>query len=272
MSLENVQYAVLDEADRMLDMGFEPDVRKIMSQVRKDRQTLLFSATWPQEVQRLGLEFVTNPVIITIGDRANKLVANKRVTQTIEVIEDRDRDNRLHQLLQKYHDRKNKVIVFCLYKKEAARTEVMLRRRGWRVQSIHGDKTQADRSAALSRFKDGSEPLLVATDVAARGLDVDGVEVVLNYAFPLTVEDYVHRIGRTGRAGKSGISHTFFTKANKGLSGELIQVLNEAGAAVPKELMAFGTGTKRKKHPLYGDHFRQDDGRPMPKATRITFD
>ncbi|GAB5358366.1 hypothetical protein AAMO2058_000451300 [Amorphochlora amoebiformis] len=205
------------------------------------------------------------------GDRGEKLVANKRVTQTIEVIDEGMRDDRLHALLKKYHNGKNRVIVFCLYKKEAARVESMLRRRKWKCQSIHGNKSQPERTAALGRFKEGSEPLLVATDVAARGLDVDDVEVVLNYAFPLTVEDYVHRIGRTGRAGKSGISHTFFTKNNKALSGELIQVLNQAGAPVPKDLLAFGTGVKRKKHPMYGDHYRHDD-RPMPKATRIVFD
>ena len=271
VDLGQVEYAVLDEADRMLDLGFEPDVRAIMERTQRGRQTMLFSATWPPEVQKLGLEFVTNPVIITVGDRANQLVANHRVSQTIEVIEDRQRDWRIHELLQKYHNRKNRVLVFCLYKKETARVEEMLRRKGWKVQSIHGNKTQADRSACLRRFKDGSEPLLVATDVAARGLDVDGVEVVLNYAFPLTVEDYVHRIGRTGRAGKSGISHTFFTLQNKSLSGELIQVLREAKQPVPEELLAFGTGTKRKKHPMYGDHYRADDGRPMPKAQHIKF-
>eukprot|EP00466_Bigelowiella_natans_P017186 jgi/Bigna1/80656/fgenesh1_pg.73_\ len=157
--LANVEYAVLDEADRMLDMGFEPDVRKIMSMVKKsdERQTLLFSATWPQEVQKLGLEFVQNPVIIYIGDRGEKLVANKRVSQTIEVIEESRRDHRLHQLLEKYHNGTNRVIVFALYKKEAARVETMLRRRGWKVQSIHGDKSQDARTAALNRFKDGSE-------------------------------------------------------------------------------------------------------------------
>mmetsp|Transcript_19033 Transcript_19033/g.46742 ORF Transcript_19033/g.46742 Transcript_19033/m.46742 type:complete len:552 (+) Transcript_19033:167-1822(+) len=271
LDLSKVCYAVLDEADRMLDEGFERDIRKIMSMVRKDRQTLLFSATWPQEVQKLGLEFVKkDAAIITIGDRQNKLIANKRVTQTIEVLEDSQRDYRLHQLLQKYHNGKNRVIIFCLYKKEAARVEKLLLRKRWNAISIHGDKSQAERSKALQQFKDGSIPLLVATDVAARGLDVKGVEAVLNYAFPLTVEDYVHRIGRTGRAGESGISHTFFTKANKSLSGELIQVLNQAEAPVPKELLAFGTGTKRKKHPLYGDHFRASDG-PMPKSKHITF-
>jgi ATP-dependent RNA helicase DBP3 len=155
--------------------------------------------------------------------------------------------------LQKYHGSgKNKVIVFVLYKKEATRVEDMLRQRGFNVQGIHADKTQKDRTLALDSFKSGKCPLLVATDVAARGLDVPDVEYVINYAFPLTIEDYVHRIGRTGRAGKTGVAHTFFTTFDKAHSGELVQILKEAKQEVPADLMKFGTAIKVKEQKQTG--------------------
>jgi len=276
LTLEDVKYMVLDEADRMLDMGFEPDVRAIFAQTdQKNRQTLLFSATWPVEVQKLGNEFVTNPIRVDIGDRGgDKLLANKRVTQEIEVIEPHLRDRRLLQLLKQYHSGSKineRLMVFVLYKKEASRVEEQLRRAGHRCIAIHGNKSQDQRTSALESFRSGKVPMLVCTDVAARGLDIPNVETVINYSFPLTVEDYVHRIGRTGRAGKTGVSHTFFTKNDKNLSGELINVLKQAGAPVPDSLMKFGTFTKRKKHAMYGDFGPRDDGRPMAKKVHIKF-
>lgn len=269
--LKDVSYVVLDEADRMLDMGFEPEVRAILNQTNSVRQMLMFSATWPVSVHQLAQEFMDpNPVKVVVG--SEDLAANHDVMQIVEVLEDRARDERLVTLLDKYHkSRSNRVLVFVLYKKEASRVETMLQRRGWKVVSISGDKAQHARTHALSLFKDGSCPLLIATDVAARGLDIPDVEVVINYSFPLTTEDYVHRIGRTGRAGKKGVAHTFFTKENKGLSGELINVLREAGQVVPAALMNFGTHVKKKESKLYGAHFKEIDAN-APKATKIKFD
>jgi ATP-dependent RNA helicase DBP3 len=142
-----------------------------------------------------------------------------------------------------------------------------VRRAGYTCCAIHGDKSQVERTAALSEFKSGKNPLLIATDVAARGLDIPDVEHVINYTFPLTIEDYVHRIGRTGRAGKMGNSVTLFTKNDKGLSGHLVNVLNKCDQPVPKELMAFGCGVKRKQHGMYGSF--GGDGRPMKKAMKV---
>jgi ATP-dependent RNA helicase DBP3 len=222
--LGNVGYLVLDEADRMLDKGFEEEIRKIISMTpAAGRQTLMFTATWPQTVRDLAMTFMKNPVKITIGDNpSGELRANTRITQLVEVIEPRDKQYRLIQLLKQYQSGKNRddrILVFCLYKKEATRIEEFIRSKGFRVAGIHGDLSQAKRTESLDAFKKGSVPVLVATDVAARGLDIPAVKVVINVTFPLTAEDYVHRIGRTGRAGQDGLAITLFTEHDKALSG-----------------------------------------------------
>ena len=199
--LSKVFYLVLDEADRMLDKGFEEEVRKIISTTPSTgRQTLMFTATWPPSVRELASTFMDNPVKVTIGDNASgELRANAKIEQEVQVIEDSEKYGRLIQLLKQYQSGKNKndrILVFCLYKKEATRVEEFIRRRGFSVAGIHGDLSQHKRSESLEAFKKGTVPLLVATDVAARGLDIPAVKVVINVTFPLTVEDYVHRIGR----------------------------------------------------------------------------
>ncbi|KAL3945296.1 MAG: hypothetical protein SGBAC_000644 [Bacillariaceae sp.] len=282
--LNKVQHLVLDEADRMLDMGFEEDVKFIISQCmpKEDgRQTAMFSATWPAAIQEIAMNYMVDPIRLYVGFEAivgsngensvdDSLSANKRVTQMVEVIEDRARENRLRQLLQQYKG-KGRILVFALYKKEAERLEYNLRREGLSVCSIHGNKHQEARTKALAEFKDGSCHLMVATDVAARGLDIPNVEFVINYTFPLTIEDYVHRIGRTGRAGKTGISITFFQPGDKSHAGELQQVIKQAGQTPPEELMKFGSTIKKKEHKLYGN-YGPSGGMPMKKATKITFD
>ncbi|KAK5168688.1 RNA-dependent ATPase [Saxophila tyrrhenica] len=278
IDLSKSTYLVLDEADRMLDKGFEDDVRKIISQTSPTgRQTLMFTATWPQSVRNLASTFMTTPVKVTIGDNASgELRANTRISQEVEVIEDWEKQGRLIELLKQYQSGKNKndrILVFCLYKKEATRIEEFIRRRGFPVAGIHGDLNQQKRTESLDAFKRGKVPCLVATDVAARGLDIPAVKVVINVTFPLTVEDYVHRIGRTGRAGQSGKAITLFTTNEKALSGALINVLKAANQPVPEELMKFGTTVKKKAHEAYGA-FYKDLGAEgeMKKATKITFD
>jgi len=269
--LSQVSYLVLDEADRMLDQGFERDIRAIIGQTHNGRQTALFSATWPDSVRELAHSFLTKPVKVTIG--SDDLAAGTRIKQIVEVVEDRAREGKLNQLLKKYHaDRKNRILIFVLYKKEAARIENNLSRSGWKVASIHGDKSQEGRSLAVEQFKSGQIPLLVATDVAARGLDIPGVDFVINYSFPLTIEDYVHRIGRTGRAGRTGTAHTFFQQCDKLRAGELVKVLKEANQDVPAAMNDFDLNIKKKEHKLYGAFGPKDYGLPMKKATKITFD
>lgn len=138
--------------------------------------------------------------------------------------------------------------------------ERTLRQKGFNAVGMSSDKSQAERIAAIENFKSGKVRMLVATDVAGRGLDINDIALVLNYSFPLTIEDYVHRIGRTGRGGKTGLAITFFTRNEKHLSGELINVMREAGADVPEDLMKFGTGVKRKEHGMYGT-WREEGGR-----------
>ncbi|KAM0800736.1 P-loop containing nucleoside triphosphate hydrolase protein [Usnea florida] len=278
--LSNVSYVVLDEADRMLDKGFEEEIRKILGTTpTKGRQTLMFTATWPPSVRDLASTFMRHPVHISIGadNPTGELRANTSITQLVEVIDPRQKETRLLQLLRQHqgttgphqHDR---ILVFCLYKKEAARIETFLRTRGLHVTAIHGDLSQEKRSASLAAFKSGSCPLLIATDVAARGLDIPAVKAVINVTFPLTVEDYVHRIGRTGRAGAQGLAVTLFTEQDKGLSGGLINVLRAAGQEVPEELWRFGATVKKKGHEAYGAFYKDPGVGGKKEGTKIRFD
>ena len=273
-----------------LDEGFEPTIRKICSMCAPSpssslncadaaalnhplalRQTVMFSATWPEEIRNLADKYLCGDMVkITVG--SDELSANHRVKQIVECVQAHEKDKKLLGLLEQYHkSRKNRILVFVLYKKEAADLQSRLQGRGFNVTAIHGDKSQHDRTSALEDFKAGRVPLLIATDVAARGLDIPQVEYVINYSFPLTVEDYVHRIGRTGRGGASGVSHTFFTDFDKGLAGALVAVLQEAKQEVPQSIYQYPLVTKKKQSKLYGDFGPKAD-LAGKKATKITFD
>lgn len=193
-NLKRVTYLVLDEADRMLDMGFEPQLRKIVSQIRPDRQVLFWSATWPKEVQALANDYLGEYYQVTVGSL--DLSANKDVTQLIEVCSDRDKYRRLTDILRKNWSPQDRVLIFVETKKGADMLTRSLRADGFQARAMHGDKSQTERDWALKEFKDMQSTLLVATDVAARGLDVDDIRIVVNFDFPKEVESYIHRVGK----------------------------------------------------------------------------
>jgi superfamily II DNA/RNA helicase len=201
LSLSQVQILVLDEADRMLDMGFMPDLKRILALLPKQRQNLMFSATFSNEIKKLADEFLTNPTLIEVA-RSN--ATNDNVTQQAYTVAAPQKQAFLVQLLKEAQT--NQVIVFTKTKLTASRLARALQKEDISADAIHGDKSQKERIEALDAFKAGKVKALVATDVAARGLDISDLPMVINYEIPSAPEDYVHRIGRTGRAGASGIA------------------------------------------------------------------
>ncbi len=198
VNLASVGLLVLDEVDRMLDMGFIPQIRQIMTQVPKERQTLLFSATLPSEITSLAASFLKSPERVAIGP------VETPISQVVEETMRLSHDAKNPTLLKVLKIRQGKVLVFARTQTRTDRLAKLLQREGYKVDTLHGGRTQGQRKQALERFRSGASRILVATDLAGRGIDVIDIEHVINYDVPGSREDYIHRIGRTGRCGKTG--------------------------------------------------------------------
>lgn len=214
-------------------MGFEPQIRKIVSQIRPDRQTLMWSATWPKEVKQLAEDFLGNYIQINIGSL--ELSANHNIRQVVDVCDEFSKEEKLKTLLSDIYDTSEspgKIIIFVETKRRVDNLVRFIRSFGVRCGAIHGDKSQSERDFVLREFRSGKSNILVATDVAARGLDVDGIKYVINFDYPQNSEDYIHRIGRTGRSNTKGTSFALFTKNNAKQAKALVDVLREANQEI----------------------------------------
>lgn len=235
ISLQCIKYLVLDEADRMLDMGFEPQIRRIVEGEDMpgihDRQTLMFSATFPRDIQMLARDFLKDYIFLSVGRVGS---TSENITQKIEYVEDMDKRSVLLDILHTHGA--GLTLIFVETKRMADSLSDFLINQNFPATSIHGDRTQRERERALEFFRNGRCPILVATAVAARGLDIPNVTHVVNYDLPTDIDDYVHRIGRTGRAGNTGISTAFFNRGNRGVVRGLIDLLKEANQEVPSFL------------------------------------
>ncbi|XP_014376059.1 ATP-dependent RNA helicase DDX3X isoform X2 [Alligator sinensis] len=279
IGLDFCKYLVLDEADRMLDMGFEPQIRRIVEQdtmpPKGVRQTMMFSATFPKEIQMLARDFLDEYIFLAVGRVGS---TSENITQKVVWVEEMDKRSFLLDLLNAT-GKDSLTLVFVETKKGADALEDFLYHEGYACTSIHGDRSQRDREEALHQFRSGRSPILVATAVAARGLDISNVKHVINFDLPSDIEEYVHRIGRTGRVGNLGLATSFFNERNINITKDLLDLLVEAKQEVPSwlENMAYeqlhkGGGSRgRSKSSRFSGGFGARDYRTSSGSSSSSF-
>ncbi|NXE37766.1 DDX3X helicase, partial [Ptilorrhoa leucosticta] len=260
IGLDFCKYLVLDEADRMLDMGFEPQIRRIVEQdtmpPKGVRHTMMFSATFPKEIQMLARDFLDEYIFLAVGRVGS---TSENITQKVVWVEEPDKRSFLLDLLNAT-GKDSLTLVFVETKKGADALEDFLYHEGYACTSIHGDRSQRDREEALHQFRSGKSPILVATAVAARGLDISNVKHVINFDLPSDIEEYVHRIGRTGRVGNLGLATSFFNERNMNITKDLLDLLVEAKQEVPSWL----------ENMAYEQHHKGGGSRGRSKSSRFS--